>query len=201
MMVWHSIIRYRRVLTLAALMLVLACPAAAWANEGGVAESQAARWYNALWTLGLFSVLLVVLGRYAWKPVLNALRDREQTVIDTIADAERRRAESDELLSEYRARLESAAQEAKLLMDRSEKQAIAAREELLKQARAAADSIARDARQEIDHARREALEDIYRRTAELATDIAGKIIHKELRPEDHQQLIRDGLEKMKQRKS
>jgi hypothetical protein len=45
MMVWHSIIRYRRVLTLAALMLVLACPAAAWANEGGVAESQAARWY------------------------------------------------------------------------------------------------------------------------------------------------------------
>lgn len=180
-------------------LVTLATPSLALAEGGSdVVGSQMARWYNAAWSLGLFFALVYVLGRYAWKPVLQAMRDRDQSISDTIADADRRRSEAQELLAQYRAQLDQAGGEAKSLMERMEKQAIAVRDEMLQQARTSADAIAQEASKEIESAKQHALQEVYGMTADLATKVAGKILQREFRPEDHARLIAESLAQLKQ---
>jgi len=168
----------------------------ALADEGG-SILQADRWSNALWAVGLFLVLLLILRRLAWKPVLRAIQEREQSIADTVADARRRQAESEQLLSEYRARLDTAQHDAAQIVARSAKEAEATREQVLTEAKAAAVAVTADATRQIEQAKRESLAEIYRTTAELATDVAGRIVKREIQPADHERLVRESIEKLK----
>jgi len=184
----------------AAALLPLSAELAAAGEEAGPSVMQGDRWRNALWAVGIFLVLLVILGRLAWKPVLRAVQERERAISDTIADAERRQAESAELLAEYRARLEAAEKEAAGLMAQSAQQAAAAREEIISQAKDAAAVETTKAQTEIERAKRESLDEIYRTTTELAANVAERILLREIRPEDHADLLQRSLKKLKEKR-
>ncbi|NQU76657.1 MAG: F0F1 ATP synthase subunit B [Planctomycetes bacterium] len=160
---------------------------------------QPQRWRNAIWAVGLFVVLLVILGRFAWKPVLRAIQAREQAIADNIADAERRQAESAELLAEYRSQLETAGQEAHKLMAQAAARSEADRNEIIAQANSTAQATLAEVREEIDQAKRESLDEIYRITADLATSVAGQIIRKEISPEDHRRLVEESVSELKKK--
>lgn len=178
---------------------VLLCASPVPAEDGqGDSILQPQRWRNAVWALGLFVVLLVVLGRLAWKPVLRAIQIREQEIAETITDAERQRTESEELLAEYRARLAAAQGEAAKLIERSRHRAETDRQEILDRAREAADVATAEACEQIERAKRDSQEEICRTSAELATDVAEKIIAREICPEDHRRLVEQSLKQLEQ---
>jgi F-type H+-transporting ATPase subunit b len=184
--------------TLALVLLAQAAPAMA---QGGEELLQADRWYNALWAVGLFGLLLVVLIRFAWKPVMRALRDREQAIADTVADAQKRQEDSAELLAQYQARLAAAEKQVERLVAKGKDQAESERQKILEEARRASLEVIADARKQIDQARQEVLGQMHRSSAELAAELAERVIRRKLTTEDQQQLIREAVERLGERES
>ena len=138
------------------------------------------------WMLVAFSILLWVLKRFAWGPILKALSDREKSIEDALRSAEIAKQEMVQLQSGNE----------KIL-----KEAILEREKIVKEARELKDSIIRDARQEavieankvlenarasIERERLAAISDIKSLIANFSVEIAGKILREELKDETRQ---------------
>lgn len=179
---------------LAALVLGSLAVSPALAQEEAHGEpTQIERIWNAAWAVGLFVILVAVLTKFGWKPVMRALQDRESAVTATVAQAEQRKEEAAKLLAEYQARIEAAHEEAAQVVEKAMADAAAVRERMLAEAREAAGRTAQDAQRQIEQAKRDALAEIYQSAAELATDMAGRLLQKEIAPADQQRLITEGL--------
>ena len=178
--------------------IVIGC-GVSMAYAGGAADDplQLDRWRNALWSIGLFIGLLVILGKYFWKPVQRAIVAREQALADIVTETERRKAESEELLDQYRDRLNAAEQDVARMLERSQQEAEATRDEIIKLAKKQAAVAITEAERQIDSAKRDALNEIYKKTADLATRVASKIVRKEITAADHQRLVDEGLKRLK----
>jgi len=181
----------------AAAVFFLAAPAVA-AESVGI-EQYAGTIGQSVAAILVFLVLLVVLGRWAWKPLIRQLQLREKQIADTIAGAEKREKEAMELLEQYRQRLAKAEADAQKVLEESRKQAVAAREQILEHARLEARESTAKAVEEIDSAKRDALGELYDLTAELATDVAARIIKRNLRPEDQRRLVEESLQDLRSR--
>ncbi len=182
---------------LAAMLLM---PTAAWAQpgeDGARSPIQGDRWYNALWALGLFAVLMAVLGRFAWKPVMKTLKDRERFVADQLADVRRRQVEAEEQLAEYHERLRHTEEQAKQIIERARREAQTLHEKTLREAQQSATEMVEQAHREIEQARLDALEELYQRSAELATQMAGQIVQRQFKAEDHLDLIESHLDRLR----
>ena len=173
--------------------------ASAVAAESGGIEQYAGTIGQSVAAILVFLVLLVVLGRWAWKPLIRQLQLREKQIADTIAGAEKREKEAMELLEQYRQRLAKAETDAQKVLEESRKQAVAAREQILEHARLEARESTAKAVEEIDSAKRDALGELYDLTAELATDVAARIIKRNLRPEDQRRLVEESLQDLRSR--
>jgi len=151
---------------------------------------------NALWTTIIFLLLLLILKRYAWGPMLEALRRREQFIAETIESARKQREEAEHLLQQYREQLEKAQSEAQSIIEQSRRRAEEIRQRLHEQARVEAERMLREARQEIETAKENALRELYDAAADLAVGLAGKILKRELSAEDHRRLIEESLSEL-----
>lgn len=138
------------------------------------------------WMLVAFSILLWILKRFAWVPILKALSDREKSIEDALRSAEIAKQEMVQLQSGNE----------KIL-----KEAILEREKIVREARELKDSIIRDARQEatieankvlenarasIERERLAAVSDIKSLIANFSVEIAGKLLQQELKDENRQ---------------
>ena len=187
-----------RWMAVASSVLALAASAApACASEGSPASGIVGDLGQFLATMLVFVALLMILGRWAWKPLVAQLRAREQGIADTIAKAQQREKEAHELMEQYRQRLEQAQAEAKEMMAQSRKDASSDREQLLAAAREEAHKTVAQATQEIDQAKHDALRDLYEKTSHLAADIAGRLIRRKLTPQDHAQLVSQSLDEIR----
>jgi F-type H+-transporting ATPase subunit b len=189
---------------LAALMagaVWLALPAAALAEEGGPSPSpiESGTFWNAVWAIGIFLGLVVVLGKLAWKPVLRALEQRERHIADTLANAAAQQAESQKLLTEYQARLDSADAEAAQRLAEARQAAAEARETILAAARTEAEALSKRAATEINAAKQVALSELYAFAGDLATTAAEKILQRQLTAVDQHQLIEESLAEIRAR--
>ena len=92
----------------------------------------------ALFTLIIFALLLLILGKFAWGPIREALERREQSIADQIAEAERSRDEARRLLDEHETKLAHAQDEIRGLMDEARKEADLQKNSILEQAETAA---------------------------------------------------------------
>jgi F-type H+-transporting ATPase subunit b len=184
-----------------AILLWTACllleegQALAQAGEGGRTVTQSGSLYNALWAIGIFLMLLAILGRFAWRPILRAIEQRERHLADTLDRAQAQQAESQGLLARYRGLLDSADAEANKRLEQARQAAGEAREKILAAARAEADEFARRATGEIQAAK----EQVHAYAAELATRAAEKIIQKELNPQDQRRIVDLSLEQIRRR--
>lgn len=191
-----------RLLAAAALSLLLAASSPAWASGGeGGGGINPGDLGQAVATILVFVLLLVILGRFAWKPLVKQIQSREQIIADAIVKAEQREKESQELLAHYRQRLDRADAEAQDLMAQTRKDAAVAREQILDAARQEAALTVQRATEDIELAKDGALRELRQTTADLATDLAGRIIHKSLRAEDHRHLLDESLAEIAARAS
>jgi F-type H+-transporting ATPase subunit b len=147
----------------------------------------------AVWTVLTFVVVLLVLRRYAWKPILGAMEARERGIQRLIEDAERAHAEADELLQRYRRQLEEARAEQARILAEGKSAAERVREEMLARAKSEAESVVARAGHEIDLERRKALAEIKERAVELAIGAASRVLEEELTEERHRRIVEDYL--------
>ena len=146
------------------------------------------------WQLILFVLLLLLLRKYAWGPILNAVNDREEGIKNALAAAENAKkemqnvtADSERLLKEARAERESMLKEAREIKDKivadAKEQSKIEGDKMIKQAQAA-----------IEGEKKAALADIKNPVATLSLDIAEKVIKEQLSSKDKQlKLVEDML--------
>ncbi|MEJ2084797.1 MAG: F0F1 ATP synthase subunit B [Acidobacteriota bacterium] len=148
---------------------------------------------NAFWTLLIFILVIVVLGKFAWTPLLNSLQRREEFIRASLEEAKNDRETAQARLEEYEQKLTEARTEASSIIDQAKSEAESLRVRLEQQAREDSESMIDRAKREIDIAKQTAVKELYTTSAELATGIAGKILGRELNPADHDRLIRDSI--------
>jgi F-type H+-transporting ATPase subunit b len=180
-----------------ALLATLALPALAYAAEGGSASPFAGDLGTAIWTLVIFGLVVVVLGKFAWGPILNGLQKREDFITKSLEDAKQNRDEAEARLKEYEAKLREAQEEASRLVDEGRRDAEVLRSKIEGQAREEATALLERAKREIRIATDSAVKELFSLSASLATDVAQRVIKKELSAEDHERLIADAVEELK----
>jgi F-type H+-transporting ATPase subunit b len=177
-------------------VLVMAMPAlAAEAEHGGEAPSLfAGDLGNSFWTLLVFVLVLALLGKLAWGPILNTLQARESFIHDALASAKRDRDEAEARLREYEARLAQSRAEASAIVEEGRRDAVVVKQRIEEDARREADKMIERAKREIQIATETATKELYQLSARLATDMAGRVIGRELSPQDHERLIAESLD-------
>jgi F-type H+-transporting ATPase subunit b len=190
--------------TLAAALLAAA---AAFAAEAPAAGSDggsnvfAGDVGNALWTLVIFVLVVVVLGKYAWGPLLSGLQAREAYIRDALETARRDRAEAEARLREYQEKLAGARSEATAIIDEGRRDAEAVKRKIEQQAKHESDQMIARAKHEIEAATVEATRQLYALSGRLATDLASRVIGRELKPQDHERLIADSIAEISARRN
>ncbi len=179
-------------------LLALALPAWAAGDEGGhtpgIWEGGVG---NSIITLIIFGIVVWILGAKAWPPLLKTLDERSRQIRASLENARREREQTERLLAQYQQQIDQARKEATAIVDEGRRDADVVRRRLQDEAKREADEMIARARREIELATNTALKELYDQTAELAVRVAGGIIHKELRAEDHRGLVSESLERMK----
>jgi F-type H+-transporting ATPase subunit b len=142
-----------------------------------------------IWTLAVFLGLLFVLGRFAWKPLLQALHQREHHLQHVLEETERARNESEGLLADHRRQMARAADEVRALLDKARQDAQATADQLIKQANEEGEAARQRAQRDIASARDQALSEIWQKAADTAVAVAGRVLTTELSADDHRRLL------------
>jgi F-type H+-transporting ATPase subunit b len=173
-----------------ALLATALLPAMAFASaghgEGGSSDPQRDL---ALWTTAVFICLVLILWKFAWKPIAAALDKREKGIADQIAQADAANAEAKRLLDEHERKLADAALEVRGIVDQGRRDAEKLGQELLEKTRAEAAAEQTRAKQEIEAAADAAVQGLADQSARMAVELAGKIVGTKLNPKDHARLI------------
>ena len=143
----------------------------------------------AIWTAVVFVVLLLVLGKFAWRPIVTGLQAREQRIADEIASAERSNAEARQLLGQYEQRLAASGEEVQQLLDKARRDAEQVGREIVAKAQSDAEAEHRRALGDIEQATADAIRELAEQSATLAVDLAGRIVEGQLDPQAHSHLI------------
>ena len=154
---------------------------------------------NAIWTLAIFVIVVIVLGKFAWGPVLGLLQQREEFIHRALADAKHDRDAAEASLKEYAAKLQSAHVEAATLIEEARRDAERLREEVRQRAKGEADKMISNAQRQIQLETGRALEQIRREAVDLSVMIASKIIQRNLTKADNEKLIDEALKQVQGR--
>lgn len=146
------------------------------------------------WEIVSFAVLLWVLAKYAFPPILETLETRERKIRESLEQAERHRAEAERKMQEYEAKLAAVAKEAEGVLAQAKERAQRLLEENEQRLQTEADRIKGDAQREIEQERRKAIQDIRNQTTELALLVAEKVVERSLTDEDHRRLAEEALQ-------
>lgn len=142
-----------------------------------------------LFQLLVFLVLLALLKKFAWSPLMGIMKQREEHIANEINSAESSRLEAKKLVEEQRNMLKEARVEAQGLIEGAKKQGDVQREEIIATARSEAERIKEAAKLEIEQQKEKAVAAIREQVASLSVLIASKVIEKELNAQDQDKLI------------
>jgi F-type H+-transporting ATPase subunit b len=147
----------------------------------------------AIVTVIVFLLLLFVLGKFAWRPIMAGLDKRESHVAEQLDEAERRNREAEEMLKKYQAQLALASDQVKQMLEEARRGAEAHREQELARTQEAVSRERERAVAEIDAAKNRAVQEVANKAADAAITLAGRIVRRELRKEDHAALVSETL--------
>jgi F-type H+-transporting ATPase subunit b len=182
-------------LSLGVTLLASAVPAMAQeGHEGGSPNLFSGDFGNLFWTWLIFALVLVVLGKFAWGPILNTLQQRESFIHEALAKAKHDRDAAEARLKEYEDRLATARAEATAIVEEGRRDADAVKRKIEADAKAEADKMIERARHEIKIATDTATSSLYQLSARLATGMASRVIGRELSAQDHERLIAEAID-------
>jgi F-type H+-transporting ATPase subunit b len=150
-----------------------------------------------IWSIIVFVVLLAVLTKFAWKPMIEALHQREETIRSSLEQAEKTRQEAMALQSQLDAKLKAAGGEIAKMMDEARRDASGLKDQFVAEAKAEIQHERDRLHREMETAKDQALQEIWQQAVVLATAISGKAIRRNLTQDDHQRLLDEALAEMK----
>lgn len=174
-------------------LAVLVLPALGLASEGGEGAGLIEINRSLLIQLVNFLLLLVVLYRFLYRPLVAALEGRSAAIKQQLAEAQAAREEAQRQLAELEERLRSAQADAQATRERVVREAAELRERLATEARQESARLVETAQAEIAHATRQARGELRAEIGALAIEVAEHVIRRSLRDEDQQRLVREAV--------
>jgi F-type H+-transporting ATPase subunit b len=147
----------------------------------------------AIWTVVVFLVLVFVLRKYAWQPILEGLDKREKSIASAMEEAKAAREEAGRLNERLQAEMNKAGETIRGMMDEARRNAEKLAADFMAQEKAKVQAERERLHREMEVSRDQALQQVLARAAELATLISRKAIRRHLSPEDHRQLLHEAL--------
>lgn len=141
-----------------------------------------------------FAILIFLLYRFLYNPVLNMLQERRERIREGLAEAERVRAEAEEQRKQYEQELARQRQESQERIQKAMQAGEEARAEIIAEARKEAEQIKLRAREEIEYERRQALEQLRTQVADLSILAASRILDGAIDESVHRQLIQSFID-------
>jgi F-type H+-transporting ATPase subunit b len=152
-----------------------------------------------IWTIVTFLVLLTVLAKFAWGPLLRALEERQAGIRKSLDDAQAARQELERVQQESAQIVRQARVQAESIISSSRSDAERLREEIKQQAKSEAAAILKSAERQIQLETGQALQQIRKEAVDLSVLIASKIIKRNLSREDNERLIDEALKQVEGR--
>lgn len=146
--------------------------------------------------LVVFLILLALLRKYAYGPLMNVMKEREEHIHNEIEAAEKNHQDSIKLAEEQRELIKQSRVEAHQLIETAKKQAEEQKESIIATAKREAASIKESALKDIQREKELAIVTLQEQVASLSVQIASKVIEKELKEEDQTHLIQKYLEEV-----
>jgi F-type H+-transporting ATPase subunit b len=142
-------------------------------------------------TIIVFILFALVLGKFAWKPLLAVVDDREKTIREQVESAERAANEGRELLAKHQELLKNAGREREEILGRAVKEAEVLHGELVGKARAEAEVVVARAREQMLREKDQAIAELRVQVADLAVEAASRIVRSSLSEDAQRRLVDD----------
>ncbi|MCP4131890.1 MAG: F0F1 ATP synthase subunit B [bacterium] len=149
-----------------------------------------------VWTIITFVFLVLILWKAAWKPIVEALDARAEKIRGDIDNADKARQEAEKVLAEHKVMMDNAKDEASKIIAKGKEEAEKLKNDIVEKANSAARDTAERAKKEIVLAKDQALAEIKNEVVTLSTEIASKIVNKNLNPDDQTSLVKETLNKI-----
>ena len=154
-----------------------------------------------IWSIITFLVLLGLLAKFAWNPLLKALESRQETIRKSLDDAQKAKEELERLQAQSAQMLRQARLDADAIISKTYGEAEKLGEELRQKAREEAEGIVKNAQRQIQNETGRALQEIRREAVDLSVTIASKLLERHVSKEDNARLIDETLKQIETSKS
>ena len=154
-----------------------------------------------IWTIAVFVILLALLKKFAWGPLLAALDERQESIRKSLDDADQTHRELERIQQESEAIISKARVQADAIVTETRADAARVRDDLRQQAQAEAQSIIQNAERQIQLETDRAVLHIRQEAVDLSLMIASKLIRRNLTKEDNQALIDEALKQVESRQA
>lgn len=150
------------------------------------------------WSVVTFLIVLIVLKKTAWKPLIEGLKNREDNIRNNIEDAQNKQKEATEKLKEYENKLAQAEKEVKEIIAEGKKNAEAIKTKMIEDAGKECENIKVRAESDLKLAKQQAIEEIFKTAADLSIAISTKLIKKSLDEKQQNEIIEDTLKQFQE---
>ncbi len=149
------------------------------------------------WTWVVFGMVCLILGKFVWKPLIQALEDRERKIQGGLEEAENAREEARKLRVGFEAQVKEARAESRRMADEARVNAGRLAETIEAGARANAEQLVQNARQEITLAKRQAQEELRQTAVDLAIEAASAVLQRNVGGEDNRRIASEVIGSIK----
>lgn len=141
------------------------------------------------WTVVVFLILLYLLSKFAWGPILSAVEAREERIQGALDESAQRQAEAQRLLEEHKRQLADARRQAQEIIGEGKAAGEKVRADIEEKARAESERMVERARQEIERQKESALAEIRKESVELALAAAARLMKEKMDPQKDRALV------------
>ncbi|WP_174614934.1 F0F1 ATP synthase subunit B [Virgibacillus ihumii] len=146
--------------------------------------------------LATFIILLLLLRKYAWGPLMGIMQKREEYVANEIESAENSRKEAEKAQEEATAQLKQTKQDAQQIIEDAKRTGVKQEQEIVQSAKTEAERIKQAAQEEIQNEKEKAIQALQDKVSSLSVLIASKVIEKEISAQDQEELINDYIKEV-----
>jgi len=154
-----------------------------------------------IWTVVTFLLVVLILKKFAWKPILGALDARAEKVHGDLDKASELRTQAEELYKSYEEKINKSRDEALAIVEEAKRDALATKNKILEEAHSEAKNIKDQTTKDIELSKVKAIRELEEQVVELSVLIAGQVLEKKLKSEDYSSFVSAEIGKLKNAKA
>ena len=150
-----------------------------------------------IWSIIIFLLVLLILKRYAWTPLLDFIDEREKEISDSLAMAESAKADLEKIKDESEKILDEAKKQGKVIVGDSKQKAEQSANNILNKAQEKSNEFLVEAKSKIDLEKKRAIKEIKEEVVELSLDLASQVLQRNVKDDDNNKFIQSSLKAVK----